>query len=86
MSRSRFLGATGLKRRLCAAEAASGEIRVQVECMAPWQVGNVEHENVSWQGGRKRWMAKKPHNRGVTMNRWTIRTRRRGKTSGGRTR
>jgi large subunit ribosomal protein L2 len=49
----------------------SGEIRrVQVECMATiGQVGNVEHENVSLgKAGRKRWMGKKPHNRGVTMN------------------
>jgi large subunit ribosomal protein L2 len=49
----------------------SGEIRrVQVECMATMgQVGNVEHENVSLgKAGRKRWMGKKPHNRGVTMN------------------
>ena len=46
----------------------SGEIRrVQVECMATiGQVGNVEHENVSLgKAGRKRWMGKMPHNRGV---------------------
>lgn len=49
----------------------SGEIRrVRVECMATiGQVGNVEHENVSLgKAGRKRWMGKRPHNRGVTMN------------------
>ncbi len=49
----------------------SGEIRkVQVECTATvGQVGNVEHENVSLgKAGRKRWMGKMPHNRGVTMN------------------
>jgi large subunit ribosomal protein L2 len=49
----------------------SGEIRrVQVECAATiGQVGNVEHENVSLgKAGRKRWMGKRPHNRGVTMN------------------
>jgi large subunit ribosomal protein L2 len=49
----------------------SGEIRkVQVECAATvGQVGNVEHENVSLgKAGRKRWMGKMPHNRGVTMN------------------
>jgi large subunit ribosomal protein L2 len=49
----------------------SGETRrVQVECMATMgQVGNVDHENVSLgKAGRKRWMGKKPHNRGVTMN------------------
>jgi large subunit ribosomal protein L2 len=49
----------------------SGEIRrVLVECMATiGQVGNVDHENVSLgKAGRKRWLGKKPHNRGVTMN------------------
>jgi large subunit ribosomal protein L2 len=49
----------------------SGEIRrVRVECMATiGQVGNVEHENVSLgKAGRTRWLGKRPHNRGVTMN------------------
>ncbi len=49
----------------------SGEVRrVAVECAATiGQVGNVEHENVSLgKAGRKRWMGKRPHNRGVTMN------------------
>jgi large subunit ribosomal protein L2 len=49
----------------------SGEVRkVQVECMATvGQVGNVEHENVSLgKAGRKRWLGKMPHNRGVSMN------------------
>ena len=49
----------------------SGEIRkVLVECAATiGQVGNVEHENVSLgKAGRKRWMGKRPHNRGVSMN------------------
>ena len=49
----------------------SGEVRrVAVECSATvGQVGNVEHENVSLgKAGRKRWMGKRPHNRGVTMN------------------
>ena len=49
----------------------SGEVRkVQVECMATvGQVGNVEHENVSLgKAGRKRWLGKRPHNRGVSMN------------------
>jgi large subunit ribosomal protein L2 len=49
----------------------SGEIRrVPVECMATvGQVGNVEHENVSLgKAGRTRWLGKRPHNRGVTMN------------------
>jgi large subunit ribosomal protein L2 len=49
----------------------SGEIRkVEVECMATvGQVGNVEHENVSLgKAGRSRWLGRRPHNRGVTMN------------------
>src|SRR5256714_924827 len=49
----------------------SGEIRrVAVECMATvGQVGNLDHENVSLgKAGRKRWMGKTPHNRGVSMN------------------
>jgi large subunit ribosomal protein L2 len=49
----------------------SGETRrVRIECMATvGQVGNVEHENVSLgKAGRTRWMGKRPHNRGVTMN------------------
>ena len=49
----------------------SGEIRrVPLDCMATiGQVGNVDHENVSLgKAGRKRWMGKMPHNRGVTMN------------------
>jgi len=49
----------------------SGEVRrVLVECTATvGQVGNVEHENVSLgKAGRKVWMGKRPHNRGVSMN------------------
>ena len=49
----------------------SGEVRrVHVDCYATvGQVGNLEHENVSiGKAGRKRWLGKKPHNRGVTMN------------------
>ena len=49
----------------------SGEIRkVSLDCAATiGQVGNVEHENVSLgKAGRKRWMGKMPHNRGVSMN------------------
>jgi len=49
----------------------SGEVRrVQVECMATiGQVGNLDHENVSLgKAGRTRWLGKRPHNRGVSMN------------------
>ena len=49
----------------------SGEVRrVALECAATvGQVGNVEHENVSLgKAGRKVWMGRRPHNRGVSMN------------------
>ncbi len=49
----------------------SGEVRkVELECMATiGQVGNTDHENISLgKAGRKRWLGKRPHNRGVTMN------------------
>jgi len=49
----------------------SGEVRtVGLDCMATvGQVGNPDHENISLgKAGRKRWMGKRPHNRGVSMN------------------
>jgi large subunit ribosomal protein L2 len=49
----------------------SGEIRiVHKKCRATvGQVGNIEHERVTiGKAGRKRWMGRRPHNRGVTMN------------------
>jgi large subunit ribosomal protein L2 len=49
----------------------SGEVRrVEVECMATiGQVGNTDHENQSYgKAGRTRWLGKRPHNRGVSMN------------------
>ncbi|MCD6500218.1 MAG: 50S ribosomal protein L2 [Deltaproteobacteria bacterium] len=49
----------------------SGEVRlVHVRCRATvGQVGNVEHGNLSLgKAGRKRWLGRRPHNRGVTMN------------------
>ena len=49
----------------------SGEVRrVAVECMATiGQVGNLDHENESHgKAGKTRWLGKRPHNRGVTMN------------------
>ncbi len=49
----------------------SGEVRkVQETCMATiGQVGNLDHENVSLgKAGRTRWLGKRPHNRGVSMN------------------
>jgi len=49
----------------------SGEIRrVSVDCQATiGQVGNLEHKNVSFgKAGRQRWLGRRPHNRGVSMN------------------
>ncbi len=49
----------------------SGEVRlVHVNCRATiGQVGNVEHGNIDLgKAGRKRWLGRRPHNRGVTMN------------------
>jgi large subunit ribosomal protein L2 len=49
----------------------SGEVRkIHIECRATvGQVSNVEHQNLSLgKAGRKRWLGRRPHNRGVTMN------------------
>jgi len=49
----------------------SGEVRkVHLNCYATiGQVGNLEHENVALgKAGRNRWLGRRPHNRGVTMN------------------
>jgi large subunit ribosomal protein L2 len=49
----------------------SGEMRrVHVDCRATvGAIGNAEHGNIELgKAGRKRWMGKRPHNRGVAMN------------------
>jgi large subunit ribosomal protein L2 len=49
----------------------SGEVRrLSSECRATLgTVGNADHMNISLgKAGRKRWMGKKPHNRGTSMN------------------
>jgi len=49
----------------------SGEVRkVHLDCRATiGQIGNVEHTNVEiGKAGRTRWLGRRPHNRGVTMN------------------
>jgi len=49
----------------------SGETRkISQNCMATiGQVGNLDHENVTiGKAGRSRWLGKRPHNRGVSMN------------------
>jgi len=49
----------------------SGEVRlVHVNCRATvGQVSNLDHSKISQgKAGRSRWMGRRPHNRGVTMN------------------
>jgi large subunit ribosomal protein L2 len=49
----------------------SGEVRkVHMNCMATvGQVGNLDHENVTLgKAGRTRYLGRRPHNRGVSMN------------------
>jgi len=49
----------------------SGEVRkVHLVCHATvGQIGNIDHKNVSiGKAGRKRWLGRRPHNRGVSMN------------------
>lgn len=49
----------------------SGEVRrVSSECRATiGMIGNAEHMNIHLgKAGRKRWMGRKPHNRGTSMN------------------
>lgn len=49
----------------------SGEVRrVHVQCRATvGQVSNQDHQNVKLgKAGRSRWLGRRPHNRGVTMN------------------
>jgi large subunit ribosomal protein L2 len=49
----------------------SGEVRIfHQECYCTiGQVGNIDHENiVVGKAGRTRWLGRRPHNRGVSMN------------------
>ncbi len=50
---------------------SAGETRkVLLDCMATiGQVGNIDHENIAiGKAGRKRWLGRRPVNRGVSMN------------------
>src|SRR5438105_8222416 len=52
-------------------ELPSGETgKVLLDCMATiGQVGNTDHENIAiGKAGRMRWLGRRPHNRGVSMN------------------
>jgi len=73
MVRSAGVGAQLLGREsgVAVIKLPSGETRrVSTECMATiGQVGNSDHENqTSGKAGRTRWLGRRPHNRGVTMN------------------
>lgn len=49
----------------------SSEVRmVDVQCRAMiGQIGNTDHENVNYgKAGKTRWLGRRPHNRGVSMN------------------
>jgi large subunit ribosomal protein L2 len=49
----------------------SGEVRkIHIKCHATvGQVSNAEHQNIKLgKAGRSRWLGRRPHNRGVTMN------------------
>jgi large subunit ribosomal protein L2 len=49
----------------------SGEVRkIHLDCRATvGQVSNLDHQNISiGKAGRARWLGRRPHNRGVTMN------------------
>jgi len=49
----------------------SGEMRkVHIDCRATvGTVGNSDHSNLDWgKAGRRRWLGRRPHNRGVSMN------------------
>jgi large subunit ribosomal protein L2 len=75
---AQLVRSAGVGAQLMAREGAmatlrlpSGEQRlVRTTCMATvGQVGNLDHENQAiGKAGRSRWLGKRPHNRGVTMN------------------
>ena len=49
----------------------SGEVRkVHIKCRATvGQVSNLDHQHIKLgKAGRARWLGRRPHNRGVTMN------------------
>ncbi len=74
----KLIRAAGMAGQLMAKEGGyaliklpSGELRkINEKCMATvGQVGNLDHENISiGKAGRMRWMGRRPHNRGASMN------------------
>jgi large subunit ribosomal protein L2 len=75
---AQLVRAAGVAAQLMAKEGAyatvklpSGEVRkVHIECRATvGQVSNPDHQNIAvGKAGRTRWLGRRPHNRGVTMN------------------
>lgn len=73
MARSAGTGAQLISKEgeLAGIRLPSGEVRlVHQRCFATiGQVGNLDHQNISiGKAGRKRWLGRRPHNRGVSMN------------------
>ncbi len=73
MARSAGAGAqlVAKKGKFAHLKLPSGEVRVvHLNCRATiGQVGNIEQGNISLgKAGRKRWLGRRPHNRGVSMN------------------
>jgi large subunit ribosomal protein L2 len=74
----RLCRAAGTGAQLMAKEGAYGQLRmpsgevrrVHLDCRATvGQLSNVDHANISLgKAGRQRWLGRRPHNRGVTMN------------------
>ena len=65
------MAANGRSGALALLRLPSGEMRnVPLDCRATiGQVGNTDHEiKKLGKAGRSRWLGRRPHNRGVTMN------------------
>jgi large subunit ribosomal protein L2 len=75
---AQLVRSAGVAAQLMAKEGAyatvklpSGEVRkIHIECRATvGQVSNQDHQNIAiGKAGRTRWLGRRPHNRGVTMN------------------
>jgi large subunit ribosomal protein L2 len=74
---AQLVRSAGVSATLMAKEGAyaqiklpSGEVRkIHVECRATvGQVSNTEHKNLKLGKAGRRWLGRRPHNRGVTMN------------------
>jgi large subunit ribosomal protein L2 len=73
LARSAGVSATLMAKdgRYAQVKLPSGEVRkILLECRATvGQISNDQHQNISLgKAGRRRWLGRRPHNRGVTMN------------------